>query len=114
MPDERHDHYSPNGTLIGYTIVSREPEFTDRDRDRLTALAQVKANECPKCGGPLDKTTDPEHYAWHVTHDTCQRCETVAYHQAKTDGASKEDALKHARSAGRLWKAAEAPPGEVL
>lgn len=74
----------------------------------------VKANECPKCAGPLDQTTDAEHYAWHVTHDTCQRCETVAYHQAKADGANDQDALKQARPAGRLWKATAAAPGQVL
>lgn len=110
MPAERHDHYDANGTRTGHTIVTRDPEFTDRDRDHLTALAQVKANECPKCGGPLDKTMDAEHYAWHVTYDECNRCETVAYQQARDNGVSKTDALKQAAPAGRLYRAEEAPP----
>jgi ssDNA-binding Zn-finger/Zn-ribbon topoisomerase 1 len=70
----------------------------------------VKANECPKCGGPLDKTMDAEHYAWHVTYDECNRCESVAFHQAKKDGASDAEAHKQAAPAGRLWKAAAALP----
>jgi hypothetical protein len=70
----------------------------------------VKANECPRCGGPLDQTTDAEHYAWHVTYDECNRCETVAYHQAKADGLDDKAALKQAAPAGKLWRATAAPP----
>jgi hypothetical protein len=72
----------------------------------VTALAQVKANECPGCGGPLDQTTDTEHISWHVTYDECNRCETIAYTQAKkNDGASEAEAKKRAAPAGRLWRA---------
>lgn len=74
----------------------------------------MKANECPKCGGPLDQTTDTEHVSWHVTHDDCNRCATVAYHQALDNGVKSEDALKQAKPAGRLWKATAAPAGRVL
>jgi hypothetical protein len=66
----------------------------------------VKANECPRCGGPLDQTTDTEHVSWHVTFDECNRCETVAYTQAKADGADEDAARKQAAPAGRLWRAA--------
>jgi hypothetical protein len=69
----------------------------------VTALAQVRANECPKCGGPLDQTTDTEHVSWHVTYDECNRCETVAYHQAKDNGANDIDARKEAAPVGRLY-----------
>lgn len=99
--------YDDDGRLL-YT--QPEPEFDDYDRDHLTALAEVRANECPKCGGPLDKTTDAEHWAWHVTFDECNRCETVAYRQAKEDGTEDKDARKQAASAGRLWRATAAPP----
>jgi hypothetical protein len=75
----------------------------------------VKANECPKCGGPLDQTTDAKKASWLVEHDDCNRCATVAYHQALDEGAKKEDAVKQGHSAGRLWRATAAPPGgEVL
>jgi hypothetical protein len=71
------------------------------------ALAEVKANECPGCGGPLDQTTDTERVSWHVTYDECNRCETVAYHRAIKDGAKDEtEARKQAAPAGRLWRAA--------
>lgn len=65
----------------------------------------MKANECPKCGGPLDQTTDTEHVSWDVKYDECNRCETVAYHQAKDNGATHADALKQAAPAGRLYRA---------
>lgn len=103
--------YDDDGRLL-YT--EPEPEFDDYDRDHIAALAEVRANECPKCGGPLDQTTDAEHYSWKVEHDDCQRCSTVAYEQALADGVKKEDAVKQGNSAGRLWRAAAAPPGEVL
>jgi hypothetical protein len=94
--------YDDDGRLL-YT--EPEPEFDDSDRDHLTALAQVKANECPGCGGPLDQTTDTEHVSWHVTYDECNRCETIAYTQAKASGAKDTDARKQAAPAGRLWRA---------
>jgi len=96
--------YDDDGRLL-YT--EPEPEFDDYDRDHLVALAQVKANECPGCGGPLDQTTDTEHVSWDVTFDECNRCETIAYTQAKkNDGASDAEARKRAAPAGRLWRAA--------
>lgn len=66
----------------------------------------MQANECPKCGGRLDQTTDTEHYSWDVTHDECNRCETVAYWQAKASGMNHEEALKQAAPTGKLWRAA--------
>lgn len=80
----------------------------------MIALAQVRANECPKCGGRLDQTTDPEHYSWRVEHDDCQRCSTVAYQQAIDDGTKHADAVKEGNRAGRLYRATAAPPGKVL
>lgn len=99
--------YDEDGVLL-YT--EPEPEFDDYDRDHLTALAQVKANECPGCGGPLDQTTDAEHYAWAVTYDECNRCESVAYHRGLKDGSSESEARKYAAAAGRLWRAIAAIP----
>lgn len=99
--------YDDTGRLL-YT--EPEPEFDDSDRDHLIALAQVKANECPGCGGPLDQTMDAEHYAWHVTYDECNRCESVAYHRAVKDGIADTEARKQAAAAGRLWKADAALP----
>jgi hypothetical protein len=107
-PSERHDHFDADGNLTGYTIVTRESEFTDSDRDHVAALAEVRANECPKCGGPLDQTTDA-HVAWKVEYDECNRCETVAYTQARDSGDSDSEARKQARPAGRLWRATAVP-----
>jgi hypothetical protein len=74
----------------------------------MQALQEIRANECPKCGGPLDQTTDPK-VAWDVHHDECNRCETVAYTQAKDNGANDKDARKQAAPAGRLYRASAVP-----
>jgi hypothetical protein len=44
-----------------------------------------------------------------VKHDECNRCETVAYWQARDNGADEADAKKQARPVGRLWRAAAVP-----
>lgn len=95
-------HYDVDGRL---EYTEQESEFTDYDRDHVAALTQVRANECPGCGGPLDQTTDTEHVSWHVTYDECNRCETVAYTRALNDGVKKADAVKQAAAAGKLWRA---------
>lgn len=108
MPSERHDHYTPDHVLTGYTIVTRDPEWTDRDREHIEALQAVKATECPKCGGKLDQTMDPK-VAWKVEHDECNRCETVAYQQARDNGMTDSDARKQAAPSGRLYRATAVP-----
>jgi Zn-finger nucleic acid-binding protein len=108
VPTERHDHYTPDHVLTGYTIVTRDPEWTDRDREHIAALQAVKADECPKCGGKLAQTTDPD-VAWHVEYDECNRCETVAFKRALDDGMNDADARKQAAPAGRLYRAAAVP-----
>lgn len=108
MPSERHDHYDASGTFTGHTIVTREPEWTDRDREHITALQAVRATECPKCGGKLEQTQDPN-VAWKVEHDECNRCETVAYVQARDNGMNDTDAKKQAAPAGRLYRATAVP-----
>lgn len=71
----------------------------------MKALAEIRANECPGCGGPLDQTTDTKNVSWLVKYDECNRCETVAYTRAKTEGMKDADARKQAAAAGRLWRA---------
>ena len=94
--------------FIGHTDVTREPEWTDRDREHVVALQEIRANQCPKCGGPLDQTTD-EHIAWDVKYDECNRCETVAWKQAKDNGADDKEARKQAAPVGRLYRATAVP-----
>lgn len=108
MPTERHEHFDADGTYTGYTIVTRDPEWTDRDREHVEALQQVRASECPQCGGKLAETMNPD-VAWRVEHDACNRCETIAYHRARDDGASDADARKQAAPAGRLYRASAVP-----
>lgn len=47
--------------------------------------------------------------AWKVEHDECNRCETVAYQQARDNGMNDTDARKQAAPAGRLYRATAVP-----
>lgn len=58
-PEERHDHFDAEGKLTGYTIVTREPEWDDEQRDWALALTHAEENQCPLCGGPRDECTSP-------------------------------------------------------
>lgn len=50
VPAERHEHYAPDGTLTGFTVVVREPEWLDSDVRQMLELGQVEAESCPGCG----------------------------------------------------------------
>jgi hypothetical protein len=39
------------------TITTREPRWTDEDRDEMFALALYRSWLCPLCGGPIDECT---------------------------------------------------------
>jgi hypothetical protein len=57
-PLERHEHYDAAGVLTGYTIVRRDPEFTEQDRAWL--LGSRAADAEPKSHGiPLSEAMDP-------------------------------------------------------
>jgi hypothetical protein len=58
-PAERHEHYDPDGNLTGYTVVTREPEWSDDDRNRLLALARFEGETCHGCGYH-ESLTDPD------------------------------------------------------
>lgn len=71
----RHDHYSPDGTLAGYTIVTREIEFDEDEQAGVLAYEELLDNQCPGCGGQIDETTDPDVH-WHAPPPTrCFKCD---------------------------------------
>lgn len=57
-PTERHDHYDDADRLQGYTIITREAEWDDGQRDRLLALMEHNRNVCA-CGFHTSLTRDP-------------------------------------------------------
>jgi hypothetical protein len=61
VPSERHEHYDPEGNLTGFTIVVRDPEWTDSDVRELLELADVEATSCPGCGWHESFTDDRAH-----------------------------------------------------
>lgn len=56
-PAERHEHFDANGVLTGFTVVTREPEWDDAERDRMLALAVYEAGVCT-CGYHVSLTSD--------------------------------------------------------
>ncbi len=54
-----HEHYDAHGTLTGRTVVLREAEWSQSDRDHAVALLEYEAGLCGGCGHPLVETTDP-------------------------------------------------------
>lgn len=56
-PEERHEHYDADGNLTGYTVVTREAEWDDRQRERMLALAYYERGVCD-CGFHESVATD--------------------------------------------------------
>lgn len=63
---EVHEHRD------GYTVVTRESEWTDRDRDEMVALCRYEAGLC-ECGFHRSQTTDPDFW-WEFEDYTCPVC----------------------------------------
>ena len=71
-PEERHEHYDADGNLTGYTLVTRESEWSDDDRRRLLALAQYEA-ELHTCGFHWSLLEDPDN-VFMPQHRVCPVC----------------------------------------
>lgn len=71
-PAERHEQYDADGNLVGFTVVVREPEWSDDDRNRLLALGLYEDGVCD-CGFHESVATDMTN---HFTFEnrTCPLC----------------------------------------
>lgn len=76
VPAERHEHYDADDRLTGYTLVIREPEFTDDDRARMLALEVYERGIC-ECGFHED-LTEPEQNFYQIETRTCPVCAGTA------------------------------------
>jgi hypothetical protein len=88
VPSERHEHYDVDGNLTGFTVVVREPEWTDSDVRELLELADVEANSCSGCGWHESMTGDRNNVFTPET-DYCPVCA----------GRERWDRMQHASDA---------------
>jgi hypothetical protein len=74
-PTERHDHFDADGEFTGHTIITREPEWDDRTRDRHLALAEYHAGIHMGCGLHESIASDDPYFALEDT--TCPVCAAI-------------------------------------
>ena len=80
------------------TVVTRESEWTDRDRDEMIALRRYEAGVGP-CGFHHSQTNDPEF--WYVPEEEfCQACADLTMFER----------IKHAEHEKQLKALGENPP----
>lgn len=75
-PEERHEHYDAEGNLTGFTIVTREVEWDDRQRARMEALSIYERGVC-SCGFHESLTNDKAN-AFTFEVKTCPVCRGAA------------------------------------
>jgi hypothetical protein len=57
-PAETHTTTHPDGS-VSVTVVTREPLWTDGDREAAYALYDDEDDKCPQHGGPMSECEDP-------------------------------------------------------
>lgn len=67
----------------------RDPEFEQFDREHFEALADLKADSCPGCGGQLSETTADDGHGYDIDHIACRRCQMIALAQHDFDRDTK-------------------------
>lgn len=86
-PEERHEHHDAEGNLTGFTVVVREPEWDDLERDKLLALAEYEAGVC-ECGYHESLTGDRDNFFTFETK-TCPVCKGSEQHRRMQEEADK-------------------------
>lgn len=74
------------------TIVTREPEWDDAERDKLEALEAYEAGVCSDCG-VHQSLTDPSKHFYTFEDSVCPVCASVAQYsrvQADRDRIAEE------------------------
>lgn len=87
-PEERHEHYDAEGNLTGYTVVVRDPEFDDLDREELLAYLEYQRGVC-ECGFHESLTADKGNV---FTFDarTCPVCKGSAQYGRRLAAEDRE------------------------
>lgn len=69
------DHYTPDGTLTGRSVITRPSPWSDEDRAWLLAWRAEQRESCPGCGNPIEECRDPKTAgSWTPVVTTCQAC----------------------------------------
>jgi hypothetical protein len=117
VPAERHEHYDAEGNLTGFTVVVREPEWTDEDVRQLLEQSQVDAEACPGCGWH-EAVINDESVTLSPVSTVCPACAARAqYDRMLAESDEKSDADKspkepHAAD-GRWVRVAVLSPDEI-
>lgn len=120
VPAERHEHYSADDQLTGYTLVIREPEWTDLDRQMIEELDAYE-RDVHACGHHKSVIHDPES-GFEPKVDKCPVCAGVAVYsrvlQAEDEAARKKRGEKAPPTAplpsdGRSWYMRMLTPAEA-
>lgn len=91
---ERHEHFDVDGTLTGYTIVTREPEYDDKQRQAVLDRLAYKRQIHHGCGNHVADSMNPTvsrttgHYS-----ATCEDCRAIEHDRKawhKSQGHSDE------------------------
>ena len=87
-PTETHTHYDADGNVTGRTVVTREPEWDDAERDQMLALVEYEAGVCD-CGFH-ESVIDPD--TLHVTFDdrVCPVCAGATQYRRHLDDRDDE------------------------
>jgi hypothetical protein len=69
------EHYDPDGTLTGRSVITRPSPWTDEDRGWLLAHLAEQAETCSGCRYPVEECRDPKTAgSWTPVTTTCQAC----------------------------------------
>lgn len=68
--------------FLGRPVGPAEPQWLDEDRDKVRALIEVQAEECPQCGTRHTDWLDGDGYeldepAWMVEFERCVGCQEI-------------------------------------
>lgn len=121
-PAEVHEHYDAEGNYAGRTVVTREPEWDDEQRE--VALEHVRHKKMIHrgCGNHMSVALDPtvarhvdhfsascedcaaierERAAWHSGQrhegelDRCKKCEDEVFYISKREPITEEMAARY-------------------
>lgn len=85
-----HEHYDAEDNLTGYTVVTREAEWSDVERGKMLDLAEYEAGiHVDGCGYHSTVANDRGNY-FTVESETCPLCAQLARKQRIQQAAETE------------------------
>lgn len=114
MPEVVHEHYNPEGALVGRTVIRSESPWDDAARKHAEAALLAADLICPKCGNLRSICSNPDLTAY-PTPSTCHvsavREQAERMWQAVREGKSPESVmaagLPQATDGTHIWASLE-------